>query len=101
VGTVPGPYAANAKGLTARQAARDFPQLVNDVTVHELVCGLPEVGGRAPCLTCRRGVAQARGCCRTCYLRHRLAVARSETTWDGLAREGRVAPQRTREGKAS
>jgi hypothetical protein len=98
VGAVPGPQAPGAGRLTAQQAARQFPDLVNDVTVHELVCGHAEAGETAPCLTCRRRAARSRGCCRTCYNRHLLAVARGETTWEDLEQQGRAAagPRRRR-----
>jgi hypothetical protein len=95
VGAVPDPHAPGGGRLTAQQAARQFPELVNDVTLHELVCGQSERGEPVPCLTCGRRGGRFRGCCRSCYNGHLLAVARGEATWQALAREGRAALLRT------
>jgi hypothetical protein len=44
------------------------------------------------CLTCRERVARTRGVCPRCYTRHKLAVARGETTWAALEAAGLVLP---------
>jgi hypothetical protein len=51
--------------------------------------------GSKTCLTCRKGIRKARGCCARCYDRHHRAVVDGRTTWAKL--EGRglaTAPQR-------
>jgi hypothetical protein len=44
------------------------------------------------CLTCRQRVHKTRGCCHTCYRKHREAVAAGKATWAGLEARGLVAP---------
>jgi hypothetical protein len=48
--------------------------------------------GSISCLTCRQRVAICRGCCQTCYDRHRIAVAAGKTTWAELVRRGLAVP---------
>jgi hypothetical protein len=48
--------------------------------------------GFISCLTCRQRVAVCRGCCPTCYDRHRIAVAAGKTTWAELVRRGLAVP---------
>ena len=44
------------------------------------------------CLACRERAAHLRRVCDRCYSRHRLAVARGETTWARLVAQGRALP---------
>ena len=49
------------------------------------------------CRTCRKNPAgRTRGVCGGCYLRHRVAMARSATTWAALERAGLTLPAKKR-----
>jgi hypothetical protein len=44
------------------------------------------------CLNCNKRIARLRGCCTTCYGRHRSAVRAGKTTWAKLEKRGLVEP---------
>jgi hypothetical protein len=44
------------------------------------------------CLTCRQRAANRRGCCPTCYRRHRAAVDAGKTTWAAIVAAGLALP---------
>lgn len=49
------------------------------------------------CLTCRKRIAQQRGCCVSCYQTHWLAVKRGRTTWADLEASGLTKPRESKE----
>jgi hypothetical protein len=48
------------------------------------------------CLTCRKHIAECRGCCSTCYKRYCRAVRAGQTTWAALEAAGRALPAQPR-----
>jgi hypothetical protein len=49
-----------------------------------------------PCLSCSLLPATRRGCCSSCYERHRRAIHAGTTTWPALEALGLAAPGQPR-----
>ncbi len=48
------------------------------------------------CLTCDQRIAYRRGCCGSCYRKHRAEIARGDTSWPELEEAGLSRPKQSR-----
>jgi hypothetical protein len=85
--------ALRAQGLTFAEVGRRLG-ITRQAAMHLVQSGTVPTPGASSvaCLTCRRRVPYCRGCCRSCCIKHRKAVANGEASWSALEARGHVAP---------